>query len=99
PNCPRKERPVFAMIDPIAAQPCLVLAHPDPVYAAVTSRAFTHLGWTVYTAQTGAEARRLARQLPAQLVILDAHLPDESGYLIGAKLQLELPQVKVVLVG
>jgi CheY-like chemotaxis protein len=89
---------MFAMIHDVRVQPCLVLAHPDPVYAAVVSRTFRRLGWAVAQARGGLEARRLACQLQAQLVILDTELPDESGWLTCAKLTHELPQLKVVLV-
>jgi len=84
--------------DAICVQPCMVLAHPGPLYAVAVSRAFRRLGWDVYSVQTGAEARRLAHDLHTQLVVLDADLPGESGWLTCAKLTQELPQVKVVLV-
>jgi DNA-binding response OmpR family regulator len=79
-------------------RPSLVLAHADPVYAAGAARAFRRLGWDPYTARTGPEARRLARLLGANLVVLDAELCGESGWLTCAKLVQELPRVKVVLV-
>ena len=79
-------------------RPCLVVAHTGPVYAALTCRAFRRLGWDVYTAQTGPEARRLARMLDAELVVLDTALPDESGWLTCDKLTAEVPHVRVVLV-
>ena len=75
---------MFAVLDDIRVQPCLVLAHPDPVYAAVVSRAFRRLGWDVCPAGTGPEARRLAQLLQAQLVVLDTQLPDETGWLTCA---------------
>ncbi len=79
-------------------RPSLLVAHADPVYASGAARAFGRLGWDTYTARTGPEARRLARMLAADLVVLGADLPDESGWLTCAKLVHELPQVKVVLV-
>jgi CheY-like chemotaxis protein len=82
----------------VSFRPCMVLAHTDPVYTAVGCRAFRRLGWDVYTARTGPEARRLARMLDAEFVVLDAALPGESGWLTCDKLTAELPGVRVVLV-
>jgi DNA-binding response OmpR family regulator len=92
---------MFALLDDLdlAAQPCLVLAHPDPVFTTETSRAFRRQGWDVYPATNGPELRRLTRMLGAHLVILDAELPGESGWLTCAKLRLELPEVRVLLIG
>ena len=79
-------------------RPSLLVAHADPAYAFAVARAFQRLGWDTYLARTGPETRRLARMLDADLVVLDADLPDESGWLTCAKLVHELPCVKVVLV-
>ena len=79
-------------------RPCLVLADADPAYAAATSRSFRRLGWDVYEARSGPEARRLARMLEADLVLLDARLPEETGWLTCAKLVRERPGTKVILV-
>jgi DNA-binding response OmpR family regulator len=87
-----------AILENLPIHPCLVLAHPDPVYSFVTSRAFRQLGWDVYQAATGPEARELARVFRAQVVVLDADLPEESGWLTCAKLLEERPGVKVLLV-
>jgi DNA-binding response OmpR family regulator len=59
-------------------RPSVLVAHADPVYATGAARAFGRLGWDAYTARTGPEARRLARMLGADLVVLGADLPDES---------------------
>jgi len=80
-------------------RPCLVLAHRDPALSRETARRFRRLGWDVYQAQSGAEARRLARMMGAELTILDVDLDDESGWLVCAKLRRELPASRVVLVG
>ncbi len=82
----------------VGFRPCLVLAHTDPVYAAAAGRSFRRLGWDVYPAHTGPEARRLARMLGADLVVLEADLPQESGWLTCDKLAAELPHVRVALV-
>ena len=79
-------------------RPCLLLAHADPVYAALASRSFRRLGWDVYAARTGPELRRLARMLEPVLVVLDTALPGESGWLTCDKLTREFPAVKVLLI-
>jgi ActR/RegA family two-component response regulator len=81
------------------SRPCLITAHADPAVTAALSRAFRRRGWDVYTARTGPEARRLARLLSAELVVLGTDLPEESGWLTCEKLTGELPEVKVFLVG
>jgi DNA-binding response OmpR family regulator len=78
--------------------PRIVLAYRDSVHAAATSRFLRRLGWEVHLTTDGSEARRLARTLAADLVVLDTDLPDESGWLTCAKLLFELPRQKVVLV-
>jgi DNA-binding response OmpR family regulator len=79
-------------------RPCLVLAHTDAAFAADTLRRFRRLGWDVYQAQAGPEARRLARMLEPELVVLDADLEGESGWLTCAKLTTERPGGRVVLI-
>lgn len=78
--------------------PCLVLAHADEAYAASIARGFRRLGWDVYLAQSGPEARRLVRMLAADAVILDAALPEESGWLTCQKLTGEQPLIDAILV-
>ena len=81
-------------------RPCkLVLAHPDAPYAASVGRTFRQLGWEVHHALDGPEARRGARRLRAELVVLAVDLPGESGWLTCAKLMREQPASRVVLVG
>ena len=83
----------------LVSSPCLVLAHPYPESQAVLARGFRRLGWDVYTAQSGSEARRLARMLEADMVILHVDLPEESGWLTCAKMKISGPAVRVVLYG
>jgi DNA-binding response OmpR family regulator len=81
-----------------AYRPCVVLAHADAARAREVERSFRRLGWDVYQAASGPEARRLARMLAPELVILDAELPQESGWLTCAKLAREGPSALVILV-
>jgi DNA-binding response OmpR family regulator len=84
--------------EPGPYRPCLVLAHADAGYAADACRRFRRLGWDVYQAHAGAEVRRLAHLLEPDLVVLDANLVGESGWLTCAKLMRERPAGRVVLV-
>ena len=79
-------------------RPCLILADADPVYNAQVVRAFRRHGWDVYPAQTGPQVRRLAHMMQPELVVLQADLPGESGWLTCDKLTGEFPAIKVVLV-
>jgi len=78
-------------------RPRLVLADHNSVQAALTCRQFRRLGWEVHLARNGSEARRLARRLAPQVIILDTDLRDESGWLTCAKLLQKNPDNKVVL--
>jgi CheY-like chemotaxis protein len=81
------------------ARPRLIVAHADAAYVALVSRAFRRLGWDVHSAATGPEARRLARQLAPEVLVLAAELEGESGWLTCHKVLSEQPRVKVFLVG
>lgn len=83
---------------PPAAAPRLVLAHGDAAYAVQVVRQFRGLGWEVYPARSGYEARRLARSLDPEVVVLSAEGDLESGWLTCAKLRQEMPHCRVVLV-
>ena len=80
------------------ARPCLVLAHADPLYAALIRQIFLRLRWDVHVISSGTKARELAAELAPALVVLDTGLPDESGWLTCAKLMQERPDLHVVLV-
>jgi DNA-binding response OmpR family regulator len=83
----------------VGGRPCLVLGHADEEYALRACASFRVLGWDVYRTDNGAEARTLARMLAPNLVILDTHLADESGWLTCDKLTREIPRLKVLLLG
>ncbi len=88
-----------ANLNRIGGRPCLVLAHADEDYGQRACSSFRSMGWDVFTAETGAEARSLARQLSPNLVILDTQLDGESGWLTCDKLTREMPRLKVLLLG
>lgn len=83
---------------PLNESPTLVVAHPDPAYAAQVDRRFRLLGWEVYLANTGVEARRLAQEMQPAVVVLGTDLPDESGWITCRKLLDAIPDQRVVLV-
>lgn len=83
----------------VVCSPCLVLAHPNEGSRALLARRFRRLGWDVYLSESGPEARRLARMLAADMVVLHVDLPEESGWLTCDKLMREQPSVSVILVG
>jgi DNA-binding response OmpR family regulator len=80
------------------SQPCLLLVSSDPIYTTAALREYRRLGWDVYPAQSGPEARRLARMLEPDVVVLDTPLEGESAWLTCAKLTAERPETRVVLV-
>ena len=82
-----------------ASPPCLIVVHTDTDYETAIARAFRRMGWDVYPVRSGPEARRLARMLDADVIVLDAELPLESGWLTCDKLTRERPLAKVILVG
>ena len=79
-------------------RPCLVLATSDFAYPSETLVRLRRLGWDIYQAEVGPEARRLARLLEPTVVVLDTDLAEESGWLTCAKLESERPGGEVVLV-
>ncbi len=78
--------------------PCLLVAHTDAVYLAALSRVFRRLGWDVYPAHSGTEARRLAHLLTPDLLLLAADFPEETGWLSCDKLHREMPTLPIYLV-
>ena len=78
-------------------RPRLVVAYADSIHAARSSRHFRRQGWEVHQVDSAAEARRLIADLAPQLVVLDTELADESGWLLCAKLRLEHPQQRIIL--
>lgn len=82
----------------VECSPCLILAHPHAGPQALLARGFRRLGWDVYLARSGPEARRLAQLLAADMVILHVDLPEESGWLTCDKLVREQPLTSVVLI-
>jgi DNA-binding response OmpR family regulator len=79
-------------------RPRLLLAYADAAYASECGRYFRRLGWEVEMVASGAEARDLASEYRPDVVVLDAELVDESGWLTSAKISSENPDLRIVLV-
>jgi DNA-binding response OmpR family regulator len=62
------------------------------------TRVFRRHGWKVVPAADGAEARRLAASLGAEQIVLQTDLPEESGWLTCAKLNVGGNSQSVILV-
>src|SRR6266480_4726177 len=79
-------------------RPRLLLAYADPAYASECGRCFRRLGWEVEMVASGAEARELAHEYRPDVVVLDAELLDESGWLTSAKISTDNPALRIILV-
>lgn len=79
-------------------RPQVVIAHSDTAYVLGVARAFRRHGWDAAIAAVGQEARRLAALHSARLVVLETDLPDESGWLTCAKLNVGDGGPAVILV-
>jgi DNA-binding response OmpR family regulator len=82
----------------VRERPCLILAQTDPLYADLVRRTFHGWGWEVRLASAGVEARKLAADSEPALVVMDADLPGESGWLTCAKLTSDMPNLRVILI-
>lgn len=80
------------------SRPRLLLGYADPAYASECGRYFRRLGWEVQMVASGKEARELARAYLPNVVVLDADLLDESGWLTSAKISTENPDLRILLV-
>lgn len=57
----------------------VLIVEDSPMQSKIVSRAFAAHGYTVFTASTGEEARRLFCDHSPQIAILDYHLPDMTA--------------------
>ena len=79
-------------------RPRLLLAYADAAYASECGRYFRRLGWEVQMVAGGAEARILAAEYHPDVVVLDAELLDQSGWLTSAKISTDNPELRIFLV-
>jgi DNA-binding response OmpR family regulator len=81
-----------------SGRPRLLLAYADAGYAAECGRYFRRLGWEVEMVASGIEARELVGAYRPHVVVLDAELLDESGWLTSAKISAENSGLRIILV-
>jgi two-component system, OmpR family, response regulator len=83
-----------------AAQPAdrgqLLVVDDEPFLRDAVAASLRFLGFDVTTAQTGADALRLARDRPFDLVVLDVMLPDIDGFDVVRRLRSEGCWVPVI---
>lgn len=79
-------------------RPRVVVGHSLARYMLRAGEELSQWGWEVFPTASGPQARRLVHRVRPQLVLLEADLPEESGWLTCAKLTCERPRVAVVLV-
>jgi two-component system OmpR family response regulator len=88
------------MADPAVVRPPdhggLLVVDDEPFLRDAVAASLRFLGFEVTTAQTGAEALRLARDRPFDLVVLDVMLPDTDGFEIITRLRRDGCQVPVI---
>jgi DNA-binding response OmpR family regulator len=78
---------------------CIVLAEDDDQLRTILARTLRHRGHTVREARTGAEARALLAEEPADLVVLDVNLPDETGWSLLRWLRAQrVPMPRVIII-
>ncbi len=77
-------------------RPQILLVEDDVLLKDVLELALCREGYTVATAGTAQAAIDKAYRLRPEIVLLDIQLPDQSGYLVAAKLRLVKPVPKLL---
>jgi two-component system, OmpR family, response regulator len=74
----------------------LLVVDDEPFLRDAVAASLRFLGFDVITAETGAEALRLARNRPFDLVVLDVMLPDTDGFDVVRRLRRDGRHVPVI---
>jgi two-component system OmpR family response regulator len=74
----------------------LLVVDDEPFLRDAVAASLRFLGFEVTTAETGADALRLARERPFDLVVLDVMLPDTDGFDVVRRLRRDGRQVPVI---
>jgi two-component system, OmpR family, response regulator len=74
----------------------LLVVDDEPFLRDAVAASLRFLGFGVSTAETGAEALRLARHQPFDLVVLDVMLPDIDGFDVMRRLRRDGREVPVI---
>ena len=81
---------------PAADHGRLLVVDDEPFLREAVAASLTFLGFQVTTADTGAEALRLARERPFDLVVLDVMLPDTDGFEVVRRLRRDGSRLPVI---
>ena len=68
----------------------------EPSLIELLSMAMRYEGWDVYTASTGSDAVRVAREAQPDALVLDMMLPDFDGLEVMRRIRTEQPDVPVI---
>jgi two-component system OmpR family response regulator len=74
----------------------LLVVDDEPFLRDAVAASLRFLGFEVSTAETGADALRLARERPFDLVVLDVMLPDTDGFEVVRRLRRDGCHVPVI---
>jgi DNA-binding response OmpR family regulator len=83
----------------LSFQAKIVLAHTDAEACRKAVQHFRRSGIELATAGSASEVHQLVQRLEPRVVFLDVNLADESGYLTCAKIKMQHPACKVVMLG
>lgn len=98
-NC-EKGAQMYAYTSPAQGMaPSVLIAHPDVSYRTAVAWYLRELDWKVTATDTADSLREWARALHPDIVLVASRLPDETGFLACAKLKLEFPQCRVLMLG
>jgi two-component system OmpR family response regulator len=86
----------FLAADPPRDQCELLVVDDEPFLRDAVAASLRFLGFDVATAETGAQALRMVRDHPFDLVVLDVMLPDADGFDLVRRLRLEGSRVPVI---
>ena len=74
----------------------VVAVDDEPSLTELLSMAMRYEGWEVYTATSGTEAVRVAREVQPDALVLDMMLPDFDGLEVMRRIRTEQPDVPVI---
>jgi len=82
---------------PAAPHPTVLLVDDNRDLLHFLERLMADAGWTLFTAESATEARRLALQHKPNAALLDYMLPDGNGVELGVELLQAVPQMLVIV--
>ncbi len=82
---------------PAAANPTVLLVDDNRDLLRFLERLMADAGWTLLTAETAADARRLALENKPNAALLDYMLPDGNGVELGVELLQAVPNMLIIM--